>query len=816
MGCVLHKRIHEKDERVFQLEHKNGRRLLVVLPPDTQAVSSFEQEACRTKWVTIMLNNEERVDGMLSHLAKTYPENFERIGRNRKLSTREVALNTVQTIALARVGRLNDVRMKKIKSFLRHMGKINLQLSVKEQERIDVAVGLYRTKEITFGCYLHEWSTNKGKEKKAPEQVHYWNANLSNEIEVEADLYLHHLFLENKNNNDCPFPIPPCLDYDTNGFEKKGVTVLFGGDHGDHHCPISVKLNLCPPEERKRRKELGYQCPVVCFASVSCSKDTYELMDSTVMPTIKQQLLELQKKSLVTVYHMKNMQQCYQSYMVPCSIRPATIAFLLKTNEVDGNVISSMTFAYGNCEATAAFGSIDLLDPKFIGIPHFELRARLTITSFNKLFIGDLAFLAMLIGMNNSSGSHCLMCMRKGSDFNCNHNQLTKRTKESLVNSLEEYILKSNNPTRKGPPNVNGVNGPGLWNIDPQRIIIPILHCPMGLVDKILESFKAWVNLEVEDFQDEETEGVRSVYLLTRVQHKAAIEAHEQARSLALANPASAPAREMEKEADKARIKAKKAEAKAKELYREFMLTHNAKKTSLNQRFETIYRANNVKREHYHGGKFNGVNCIRIMSNSTSIVLGTDGAHGFLQLCLQNKTVAVASETVQSTCEQYCRLLGLLDAIWSTVRGLDAGLLPTEAQQLQLQQALLEAKELWISMRLSTLQPKWHLTFDGHLLEQFKKFGGLADKSDETIEKGHQTLKHLRERFRGISSYEVRETCIRRELRRSKSIEIQDQINRYEAMIKQAPTTKRAIDSTERQDNKKKAKQEKREAFIAL
>jgi hypothetical protein len=73
----------------------------------------------------------------------------------------------------------------------------------------------------------------------------------------------------------------------------------------------------------------------------------------------------------------------------------------------------------------------------------------------------------------------------------------------------------------------------------------------------------------------------------------------------------------------------------------------------------------------------------------------------------------------------------------------------------------------------------------------------------------------LRERFRGISSYEARETCIRRELRRSKSTEIQEQIDLYETKIKQAPATKRANNTTERQDNKKKAKQEKREAFVA-
>jgi hypothetical protein len=121
---------------------------------------------------------------------------------------------------------------------------------------------------------------------------------------------------------------------------------------------------------------------------------------------------------------------------------------------------------------------------------------------------------------------------------------------------------------------------------------------------------------------------------------------------------------------------------------------------------------------------------------------------------------------------------------------------------------------LWLRMELSTLQPKWHLTFDGHLLEQYNIYRGLADKSDESIEKGHQTLKALREWFRGISSFNTQETCIRRELRRSRSPEIQQIIDKYEAMSKQSNTTKRALDTVERQDNKRQAKQERRDAYI--
>jgi hypothetical protein len=48
--------------------------------------------------------------------------------------------------------------------------------------------------------------------------------------------------------------------------------------------------------------------------------------------------------------------------------------------------------------------------------------------------------------------------------------------------------------------------------------------------------------------------------------------------------------------------------------------THNAKKTSLTQLFENVYRKNNISREHYHGGKFNGVICIRIMEKASSLL----------------------------------------------------------------------------------------------------------------------------------------------------------------------------------------------------
>jgi hypothetical protein len=137
--------------------------------------------------------------------------------------------------------------MKQIRSFLRNVGKVNLQMTNSEIARIDVQVGLHQTKAAVFDTHIHEWALTKGKVKKPPEQVHFWNSNLSSKIEAEVDLYFHNLFHGNTNNPPPLYADIPVLDYAGDGFVSPGVTVLFGGDHGNKHCPISCKINLSPP-----------------------------------------------------------------------------------------------------------------------------------------------------------------------------------------------------------------------------------------------------------------------------------------------------------------------------------------------------------------------------------------------------------------------------------------------------------------------------------------------------------------------------------------------------------------------------------------
>jgi hypothetical protein len=85
---------------------------------------------------------------------------------------------------------------------------------------------------------------------------------------------------------------------------------------------------MSPQQERKRREQLGYQCPLITFASVQCSNDQFDPMDNTVMPLIEKQLKELQDCSVIVVYQATNVSGCFQSYMVPSSIRRSTVGFV--------------------------------------------------------------------------------------------------------------------------------------------------------------------------------------------------------------------------------------------------------------------------------------------------------------------------------------------------------------------------------------------------------------------------------------------------------------------------------------------------------
>ena len=288
----------------------------------------------------------------------------------------------------------------------------------------------------------------------------------------------------------------------------------------------------------------------------------------------------------------------------------------------------------------------------------------------------------------------------------------------------------------------------------------------MGLVDKVLETLKAWTICEVESLP-EAADQIREVHRTASETHAVAKTVEENARVIAAQEGNANEVLAAHAEAKAATKEAKSAERRARINHHEMVEQHNARLHSLSQGFDVIFRSHKTKKEHCHGGKCNGVNCMRIMEKA-SVLLDE-----FAVLIKTKKIPTKTDAEIDSNCQQFANLLGTLDAIWSSVRGTDSGLLPADVQLEHLKKSLHDGKELWLSMGTKTKQPKWHLTFDGHLLCQVRKCGGLADKADDTTEFQHQMLLRLKDRCQSIPSCRMRELCVQRELRRERSPEIE-------------------------------------------
>jgi len=169
---LLHKRLLRRD-RVLMLEHKNGRKFRVILPPDASTSKSFLEEAKRTQWVKQMLHSDPHLEGVLLCLAQTQPAKHVSVAEKKKIRITSQALDTSQTLALGRLTGVNDTQMYKLRSFLRHVGNAELKLSSAEVARIDRDVGLDFMPEANFNTHAIEWATagvnGADKNSKQPE-----------------------------------------------------------------------------------------------------------------------------------------------------------------------------------------------------------------------------------------------------------------------------------------------------------------------------------------------------------------------------------------------------------------------------------------------------------------------------------------------------------------------------------------------------------------------------------------------------------------------------------------------------------------------
>ena len=177
----------------------------------------------------------------------------------------------------------------------------------------------------------------------------------------------------------------------------------------------------------------------------------------------------------------------------------------------------------------------------------------------------------------------------------------------------------------------------------------------------------------------------------------------------------------------------------------------------------------------------------------------------------------VSTVTLDALCErmqQYRDLLGKLDVIFSIVRGVDF-LLPTPEEIETLRTVIEAARLLWLACGFNIEgNPKAHLMFDGHMLAQFIKHGGLADKTEDPIEFDHQEWKKEKDRTRPVKGFKLQQKCQIKRMRRKSHWKVRRIIKNFNARRKRKFKEARQQRDVDEAAAKVVVKEERRTAFI--
>jgi hypothetical protein len=342
----------------------------VVSPPETKSLDNFLVEAKKSRWIESMLHKKHYMAGMLTYLAKEVPELYVQVANNNRLDLVK-AVPTIVTLSMASYLGLNDTQLELLRSWLGNECGLNLEYSATELKRIDREAGVSTKNEPTCDSYDYYY-----RDDKDPETCRYWNSELAAEICVETDIHLSHLFREAKEKGTELNEIPT-LDYLSPGLPD-GCTMLLGGDHGDHCFRFHAKMHFSSPQERKHRKDLSYRCPMIQIAHMDCAKDRYDLLAETIIP----------KLNVIVVHDKTNLEQ-RKSYLVPDTIDMDSIVLTLQNKlvyRIDGS-------------DEQVEEDVDLWEDS----SYFNLTATKVISNWNDLYVGDLEFLALCLGMVSST-----------------------------------------------------------------------------------------------------------------------------------------------------------------------------------------------------------------------------------------------------------------------------------------------------------------------------------------------------------------------------------------------------------------------------
>jgi hypothetical protein len=550
--------------------------------------------------------------------------------------------------------------------------------------------------------------------------IHFWTKPIAKLLEVSVATYAQERAATN-----------PALD------NLKSIDVVLGGDHGQGKFRSVIKIIL--------RDDTGKSVDtlVMKVGHIDCTKDTYDVLKSSVAGPLNESIKELIDSEALQVIRDEN----------------GSVVFRMKKDDRD--------------------------DPAGLTILS-SLPIRVFVT-------GDLAYFAAILGKVNMAGGWCTWCGLSPREWSPpDHDKGELWTLEGMAEvraSISLGVMADTSANRQGCVDV-----PLRTYVPIFSYIIPILHTEIGIGNRLLKSFLDWVDLRIENVPDVEIEARYDVYE-SQVSVRLQDEIWEDWVNLnggrladlreerAMINytkllrdddqklvHSAAERKEMEVASKERTAQVKPLEKEKKDIvaqletYKKVFAQRTKDLSKLRQKrhrvnspikngLEKHLAILGIDRAAYHGGDLNGKNVQQmfqesdeIFSKFKEILLAVDEGEG-----------RCSNDEISDMIRRYSELCTLFDYLFSMARTPNGELTPQILKELK--RCLRVTMLKWRDLRLSMKMPKIHALED-HLAAMMERWNGIGDFLEDFIEQAHQfgmkeekRTANMRDRVRAANSH---------------------------------------------------------------
>ena len=376
-------------------------------------------------------------------------------------------------------------QQRKILKYMRH--SFGSKVIIPQSKVQEIGSGYVRPE---FGIYyFRKTATTK------PERCNYWTRCLPQLLQQSTQQLLE------EHGGKRLVKSTTCKNHPLKAYQigtKVGWELIVGADHGKGAWRSVVKVYYSDYEERRAQAEASKICWtdrrmddehgyfLLRNGHVDCRKDNEEILRNTVMRKMHEDFTKLLNSRMIAV-------KCNSQFEV----------FLISKYSQNINVVSKNS---KSCVTYEIADNIQALSTMMIQETNLPSGGEicLDIPHFVIYFTGDLAYYADILGKPNSSPHWCHLCNLSHKEWNDVSN--LKKGKLWCINTMQETYETYKQQQQAKKTAVKGIkNAMHFPNISPQMFVCPPLHILIGLVNKVWSEMMEWVNDDLENIEDAET-----------------------------------------------------------------------------------------------------------------------------------------------------------------------------------------------------------------------------------------------------------------------------------------------------------------------